>query len=225
MVNTPSKATNLWLLKTLKLTSGWVLGAVLLLNALPLMAQIERQHGAHVHGEGAGGLAIDTERLSLVLEIPGFNVVGFEHPPNNPAQHTEIENALSLLNAGQWLALDPRGDCEVSHQAVIAEGFGQAATPSESDSGDDHNHHNEHDHHHDHDGDHSHDHDHNHGGEHAQFKIEIEATCQAMDALGWADIDLFTPFPNNERIMLNVLTQNNAFQARLVANETRIDLQ
>lgn len=225
MVNTASPMAKRWSTRTLNQTHGWVLGAFLVFNALPVVAQIERQHGAHVHGEGSGSLAIDGEALSMVLEIPGFNVVGFEHTPNNSSQRTELDNALSILNTGQWLTLDPRGDCEISNQSATAEGFGNQAMTIGADAGDDHNHQNEHDHHH-HD-DHSHDHsnDHDHGDDHAHFKIEIEAVCQAIDALGWMEIDLFSSFPNNERITLNVLTQTNAFQARLAANEMRIDLK
>ena len=220
MVKTASPVAKQWSVRTLNQTHGWVLGAFLVFNALPLAAQIERQHGAHVHGEGSGSLAIDGANLSMVLEIPGFNIVGFEHAPNNSSQRTELDNALSILNTGQWLTLDPRGDCEISKQSATAEGFGDEAMASGAEAGDDHNHHHEHDHH-----QHDHSDDHDHGDDHAQFKIEIEAVCQATDALGWMDIDLFSSFPNNERITLNVLTQTNAFQARLAANETRIDFK
>lgn len=223
MVNTASPMAKRWSIRTLNQTHGWVLGAFLVFNALPVVAQIERQHGAHVHGEGSGSLAIDGEALSMVLEIPGFNIVGFEHAPNNSSQRTELDNALSILNTGQWLSLDPRGDCEIANQSATAEGFGNEAMASGADAGDAHDHH-----HHDdrsHDQDHAHSHDHDHGDEHAQYKIEIEAVCQTIDALGWMEIDLFSSFPNNERITLNVLTQTNAFQARLTANETRIDFQ
>jgi len=223
MVNTASPMAKRWSIRALNQTHGWALGAFLFLSALPAAAQIERQHGAHVHGEGSGSLAIDGENLSMVLEIPGFNVVGFEHAPNNSSQRTELDNALSILNKGQWLTLDPRGDCEISKQSATAEGFGEEAMASGAEAGDDHNHHHHDDHSHGHD--HADSHDHDHGDDHAQFKIEIEAVCQATDALGWMDIDLFSSFPNNERITLNVLTQTNAFQARLAANDTRIDLK
>jgi len=227
MVSTAGKIAKQWPVKTLNRTSGWMLGAFLLCGALPTVAQIERQHAAHVHGEGSGSLAIDAESLSMVLEMPGFNVVGFEHAPNNSAQRAELQNALSILNAGQWLTLDPRGDCEVSKQLATAEGFGNEAVSSGVAAEDNHNHHNEHNDHHtdDHNHDNSHAHGHDHEDEHAQFKIEIEAVCQAMDALGWVNMDLFSSFPNNEHITLNVLTQTNAFQARLAADETRIDLK
>ncbi|HEY7906477.1 MAG TPA: DUF2796 domain-containing protein [Wenzhouxiangella sp.] len=175
------------------------------------MAQIERQHGAHVHGQGSGTMAVDEQTVSLSLEMPGFNVVGFEHPPTSQAQRAEIDSALTIFNTGQWLNMDPQGRCVVSKTSATAEGYNPGADDGEA------GHHHSHDHH---DNDH-----HDHEGDHAYFEINVEAVCAAIDELEWVEINLFASFPNNERITLDVLTQTGALQARLDANTTRVDMQ
>ncbi len=191
----------------------WLVGGL-----TPLVAQIERQHGAHVHGEGVGTLALDDQTLSLSLEMPGFNVVGFEHPPTTQAQKAEIDSALTIFNTGQWLNLDPEGRCVVSKTSATAEGYD---APGSADEG--HGHADDHTHNHDHNNDHNHSHD--HGGEHAYFNISVEAVCSAIEDLAWVELNVFASFPNNERITVDVLTATSAQQARLSANSTRIELE
>lgn len=181
----------------------------------PLMAQIERQHGAHVHGQGSGTMALDEQAISLSLEMPGFNVVGFEHPPTSQAQRAEIETALMIFKTGQWLNLDPQGRCVVSQTSATAEGYDPPADDGEA----------EHHHSHGHDDNHNHNDHHDHEGDHAYFEVNVEAVCAAPDDLAWVEINLFASFPNNERITLDVLTQTGALQARLDANTTRVDLK
>lgn len=176
----------------------------------PLMAQIERQHGAHVHGQGSGTMAIDEQTISLSLEMPGFNIVGFEHPPTNQAQRAEIETVLMIFKTGQWLTWDPQGRCVVSKASATADGYDPPTDDDEA------GHHHSHDHH---------NHNHDHEGDHAYFEVNVEAVCAAIDELEWVEINLFASFPNNERITLDVLTQTGALQARLDASTTRVNLK
>lgn len=174
----------------------------------PLMAQIERQHGAHVHGQGSGTMAIDEQTISLSLEMPGFNIVGFEHPPTNQTQRAEIEAALMIFKTGQWLNMDSQGRCVVSKTSATADGYDPPMDDDEA------GHH------------HSHDHqNHESEGDHAYFEVNVEAVCAAIDELEWVEINLFASFPNNERITLDVLIQTGALQARLDASTTRVNLK
>ncbi len=146
-----------------------VLGVLLLGSAsASLMAELERQHGAHVHGEASGTMALDGSQLQLELEIPGVNLVGFEHPPRTDEQAQRLAATLARLNDGAWLQTDPRGECRIERINAQGRGFntGQAQT-SESHRHDEEGRRSDR-HHHAHDQDHDHKHEHEHEHEHEQ---------------------------------------------------------
>ncbi|TVS13265.1 MAG: DUF2796 domain-containing protein [Wenzhouxiangella sp.] len=121
-------------------------------------AQVERQHAPHVHGIAVGSLALDDGDLRLELEIPGVNLVGFEHAPRTDQQQAALDDALDFLRAADWLQADPRGGCELASINAHTHGF--------NDGGDDYDH--EHHHDHGHDNGHEHHHDHGHDDGHGQ---------------------------------------------------------
>lgn len=166
-------------------------------------AQIERQHSAHVHGEGQASLAFDGSAWTLSLEMPGFNVVGFEHAPNNDQQQQALSGAMAALEQGDWLSFNPESQCRVENIQVQSVGYAHTEHTSHS-----------HDHHHHH--------DHDHDGGHARFELQVQGICERADRLAWWDFDLFDDFPNNEAITLAVLTQSQAFATVLTPNQQRM---
>jgi len=177
------------------------------------LAQVERQHGAHVHGEGAGTLAFDANQWSMSLNLPGFNVVGFEHQPNTDQQQQQLDSAMAWLEQGQWLEFDPRGQCSTETLEVTAQGYGEMGEQ-------DHEHNHEHDHGHDHHQDHAH----NHGETgHAYFEILVSGSCESVEKVSNWTMDVFDQFPNNELIRVAVLTETGAFEASLTPSNQRID--
>lgn len=172
-------------------------------------AQIERQHGAHVHGEGQASLAFDGSAWTLSLEMPGFNVVGFEHAPNNDQQQQALSDAMAALEQGAWLSFNSESQCRA--EAARAQSMGYASTEHVS-----HNHDRRHNH------DHEHNEDHGHADGHARFEIEVQGVCERTDRLAWWGLDLFDGFPNNEAISVAVLTQSQAFEAVLTPKQQRI---
>jgi len=172
-------------------------------------AQIERQHGAHVHGEATGFMAVDGQRLQVQLSLPGHNLVGFEHPPRNERQQQAFDQAIAVLNSDDWLRFTPAARCVVTSVTATSQGFG---VDDHTDS--------EHTHDHDH---HDHDQsDHDHGG-HAQVDVSGQVECARPELLTWAELRLFAAFPNNAQLTVDVLTDEAAFQARLTPNIQRID--
>lgn len=173
---------------------------ILLLGPVAAVAQTDRQHGAHVHGEAKGSLALDGTHLRLELEVPGTNLAGFEHPPRGPEEIATIERVIDTLNAGNWLTIDDRGNCSIESINAHTHGF---------DADDEH---------HDHlDAEHSH-HD------HAEFHLVAQLDCANSGRLRWLEIDLFDDFPGNELIVVDVLTETLATRARLGPTRQRIDL-
>lgn len=191
------------------------------------VAQLERQHDVHVHGSATGNLAIDGQQLRLELEIPGINLVGFEHQPATEEQQARLDETLEFLRAAGWLAADPRGGCEIASVSAHSHGF--SADDAHEHDHDDHDHQHEHAHEdhadgHAHD-DHSHDHDHGNGHDHAEFHLVITMDCEAPARLAWIDLRLFDDFPGNQEMVVDVLTDSVASQARLAPGNERIALE
>ncbi|QOC22616.1 DUF2796 domain-containing protein [Wenzhouxiangella sp. AB-CW3] len=164
-------------------------------------ASLERQHGAHVHGQATGTLAKDSGRLNLSLVVPGMNLVGFEHAPRDEAQRGRLSEVQHFLESGTWLAFHPHGECRIEQLELAAPGFGAADAY-----------------------DHGDDHDHNHH-EHAEFHLELDITCEQPERLEWLELKLFEDYPANEEIRMDVLTETHAERLRLTASDARIRLQ
>ena len=177
----------------------------LLLASTVSVAQIEREYGQHVHGEGNAEVVIENNVVTVDMSLPGINVVGFEHAPRNEADEAAIESALVFFRSEPWIVFSPRAGCEVISINAHTHGFDA-----------DHAHDNGHDHAHD---DNGHDH------AHADFHVLLTATCEDTTALRWIDLDVFTPFPGNELLRVDVLGEDVAVRARLIPGQARIDLR
>jgi len=182
----------------------WLIGMLLLTGHS--MAQIEREYGQHVHGEGNAEIVIENNVVTVDLSLPGINVVGFEHAPRTPDDEAAIEAALVFFRTEPWLSFSPQADCEVISINAHTHGFDD-----------------DHAHSHDDDG-HDHDHDDRHDHAHADFHILLTAHCQDARALRWMEVDVFTAFPGNELLRADVLAEDSAVRARLTAGQTRIQL-
>ena len=200
-----------------------LIGVIVVLMATPVSAQIERQHAAHVHGEATGSLAVDGSTVSVQLALPGHNVVGFEHPPRTDAQQQRFDQAMNVLQQGEWLRFNPAAGCATQSMSATPSGFGGAQSMNDQ-GGDDHDHGHDNDNHHHDDHGHDHGHDQSHDdNSHAQFELAAVAECARPEALQWAEVQLFDGFPNNELIVVDVLTAQSVFQARLAPGASRID--
>ena len=123
-----------------------------------VVAQTERELGAHEHGSAALNVALDGNMLFIELESPWNNIVGFEHAPNTEEQKALVEDSLALLDKPMELFEFAGTDCVVSEVSV--ESTLSAEMHEEHDEHheeheeheehhDDHEKHEEHDEHHD----------------------------------------------------------------------------
>jgi hypothetical protein len=63
----------------------------------------QRQAGAHEHGRGTLNIALEGSRLSMELEVPGADIVGFEHEAKTQKQKAAVAAAKKQLAAPQTL--------------------------------------------------------------------------------------------------------------------------
>ena len=90
------------------------------LAAAPAIAQEQhRELGPHVHGHGTLNIAIENKRVSMELEVPGLDIVGFEHNAGSKEQKTAVNKANALLAKPLSLFKPPKSaGCHVADAKV-----------------------------------------------------------------------------------------------------------
>ena len=73
------------------------LTAAVLFPLASASAQETRELGAHEHGHATLQLAIEGEAVEMKIELPGENVVGFEHAAETDEQRAKVEEAKTAL--------------------------------------------------------------------------------------------------------------------------------
>lgn len=90
--------------------------AALALTPASLQAS-ERQLDAHEHGVSTLKVAQENQILLFELEAPGNDIVGFEHAPENDAQRSAVEAALSQFKQPEAIFILPAAaQCVASKQ-------------------------------------------------------------------------------------------------------------
>lgn len=70
-------------------------------------AALAQQHGPHAHGVAELGVVVEGRRLSLEVDGPLDNFVGFELAPRNAAERAALERALELLRTPERVVVLP----------------------------------------------------------------------------------------------------------------------
>jgi len=180
---------------------------------------------AHQHGVARAQLAVERESVSLMLEIPGFNLVGFEHDPNTEAEAEAIDQAATRLAIGEWLRVPQRAECRSERLDVRVRGYDK--TSAETTHGHDQHPEADHDHANGHDPAEldSHDHDHDGPHQHAVFAIEAALECARPAALDWIELALFDDWHDQRLLRVDVLSESGARRVELRPGAERVELQ
>ena len=90
--------------------------------SLPAMAEEHRELGPHEHGVGHLKIAIEDQRISMELEVPGADIVGFEHEASTPAQITAVRKAKATLEGAlNVFKLPAEAQCKIADAVVEIE--------------------------------------------------------------------------------------------------------
>ena len=105
---------------------GWKLPAAALAAALwttAAVAQTERQLDAHEHGAGTLNISIEGTNVQMELEVPGSDIVGFEHAARTKAQRKAVADARKVLaNPLEIFQVPAAAGCKVAAAKVKLEG-------------------------------------------------------------------------------------------------------
>ncbi len=146
------------------------------LLALPVLTWAQGQ--AHQHGVLKLDIAVDARKLSLQMESPLDNLVGFERAPRNEVERQRVEAALAKLKAGQALfSIDPAAQCGLAKveltSAVLKLG---AVAPASKNS------------------------------EHADIDAVFEFECRDAARAAYIDVGLFDTFAGMKQIDVQMAT-------------------
>lgn len=193
---------------------------VLAAALLPISVGAEEDHralGAHVHGHGTLNVAVEDKRVSMELEAPGMDIVGFEHAAKTDAQKAAVAQAKALLAKPLDLfALPAAAGCTVASAEV-----GLEAEHHHDDDGHDHDAkdaagHADHDHGH---GDHDDD-----GDGHNQFHVTYAFDCANPAALTAITFDYFKQFTGAQGLTVNVVTGKGQSKYEVSRSKPTLDL-
>jgi hypothetical protein len=166
------------------------LGAAAVLGAIavfPAAAQTHRELGAHEHGRGTLNIAVEGNKVSMELEVPGMDILGFEHEAKSRNDKTTLEKARQKLSAPLLLFKLPlSAGCQVTeakvevetgeHDHADQEKLGDAAKSTEKEQ------------------------------HHSEFHNMYSLECTSPTNITGIEFGYFNAFPGAEKLEVNVIT-------------------
>ena len=151
--------------------------------------------GAHEHGVARLDVAVDARRVSILLDTPLENIVGFEREPKTDAEREKVAAMVARLRAAQQLfRIDPGAGCTLARVDLQAPTLqlGRAAAPAKEG--------------------------------HADLEATIEFACTNGARAGFIEVALFDNFPALTRLDLQVATPKGQLKATLRKPASRVML-
>jgi hypothetical protein len=153
--------------------------------AVSLPALAHREAGAHKHGRGTLNIAVEGNKVTMELEVPGVDIVGFEHVAKSRRDKQAVEKAKAQLQAPLALfKLPAAADCRVA-EAKVAFGADEddkskPAGAKGSKAKDEH--------------------------EHSEFHAQYTLECQSPVSITAIEFPFFRTFAGAEKLDVNVIT-------------------
>lgn len=149
---------------------------------------------AHEHGVAHLDVAVDGARVSIELDTPLDNLIGFERAPRTDAERDKANAAVAKLRQGDTLfRLDSAAGCIFDkvelRSAPLQLGSATAAA-----------------------------------GDHGDLSASYSFNCKAGAKAGFVEVGLFQAFAGLKRIELQVLTPKGQLKATLRRPSSRVVL-
>jgi hypothetical protein len=150
---------------------------------------------AHVHGVAKLDIAIEPTKLTLALDSPLDNLLGFERAPRTDAERKQADAAVALLRAGaSMFRIDPAAQCTLTKVELSSAALklGQP-DPAEATDG------------------------------HADLDGSFEFSCVDATKASYVDVGLFG-FAHLQRLEVQVATPRGQFKRDIKRPAQRISL-
>lgn len=160
-----------------------------------------RDLDAHEHGSGTLNIAVENGAVWMELEVPGADIVGFEHAAETAEDRQAVENAKAVLARPlELFAFPEAAGCAVEKTHVALAG--------EAHDGEEH--------------DEAHDED--EGEPHNEFHAEYTLRCAAQGEIDEIGFPWFTAFPGSEEIDANVTSDKGQAAFEVSRDTPAIDV-
>jgi Protein of unknown function (DUF2796) len=158
--------------------------------SLPAIAEEHRELGPHEHGHGKLNIAIEGKRVTMELEVPGADIVGFEHEPSTPEQKAAVEKGKAVLADALTVFKLPAGaGCKLADASVAIHAEDEHEHEAEAkDAGAKAEGAEEEEHH------------------HSEFHVTYAIDCAAPAKLTSIDFKYFDLFAGAQELDINVVT-------------------
>lgn len=158
---------------------------------------------AHEHGVATLEVTLDGHSLTLVLESPLDNLVGFEHPPRQTGEEAALKQMEHRLSdPKQLFSPDQAAACSIG-RVQIKQPYATAARPPQVTTPPETGHEPE---------------------QHAEVMATYEWHCDHPEALRRLQVRLFEPFPGIKRVRTQTATPGGQGSATLTKSRTDLPL-
>ena len=173
--------------------------ALLVCSALGLSTAHAASKKAHQHGVAALGVAVERARISITLDSPLDNLLGFERAPRTDDEKQRAAALVATLKAADTLfRIDPAAGCKLATVEIDAPLLGQGSTPADV-AGAANN-------------------------THADLEADFEFACTDGSKAGFIEAGLFEAFKRMQRIEAQVVGPKGQAKAVLKRPTARITL-
>ncbi len=153
---------------------------------------------AHQHGVAALDVAVEPARVTLELDTPLDNLLGFERAPRTDPERAKVDQVLARLRAAdQLFRIDSAAGCTLAkvtlESAVLGLGLADASAAPPK-------------------------------GDHAELNGRFEFNCKAGNLARFVEVELFEAFAPMKRINLQLVLPRGQMKATLVRPATRVAL-
>jgi len=167
----------------------------------------KRSAESHTHGDASLAMVLDGSMMTVELDTPLYNLLGFEHEADTAGQKAAVLKAEIVLSKGSSLFIfNSEAGCSILNDTISVD-LGH--------------HEDEHSNHEDAHENKNHD---AHDETHKDVVLQYEFKCQAPKALKNVTVTLFEHFENLTELDLVYLGPNTQKQAELSATKPRMNL-
>ena len=165
---------------------------ILILVTCSLEASAAAQ-SAHVHGQGQVSMAIDQNLISMTLESPGADIVGFEHEARTAEEKTAVTEVLKQLSNPMFVIQLPE-----SASCKVIQASSEVTSKNGDDSHADHEDHNEHE-----------------SEAHGSFIAEYQLECANVAVIDFITFVYFGHFRNAQSLMVVLIDKNGQHRHKI----------
>lgn len=149
---------------------------------------------AHVHGVARLDIAVDTQRITLHLESPLDNLLGYERAPRTDAERRQADALLARLRAADTMfRIDPAAGCTLA-QVELASAALKLGPPAPGEDG------------------------------HADLDADVSFNCLDAGKAAFIEVALFDAAARLQRLEVQVAGPQGQFRRDLVRPGRRIRL-